>query len=179
MDSLTENDDQSTGGASLFMRPSKTHVAMSRPPGNSYEESNSKWLPAHSWGGDPGYSKAKGVFYSRNNSSGQDDGAFTPDFERDDGFPVQLRAERPQFARAEQRTITVKNLWDRATHRDIVDLIRGGLVLDIYLRSNERSASISFVEGSSAQEFMAYVKRNDIYVHGKRVRFHSSHETEV
>ena len=42
-------------------------------------------------------------------------------------------------------------------------------MLDIFLRSHERSASISFVEGSAAQEFMDHVKRNDIYVHGKRV----------
>ncbi len=70
----------------------------------------------------------------------------------------------------EQRTIFVKNISDRAKHQDIIDVVRGGLVLDIYLRSNERSASISFVEGSAAQEFMKHVKRNDIYVHGKRVK---------
>ena len=69
----------------------------------------------------------------------------------------------------ERRTIFVKNVSDRATHKDLVDFVRGGLALDMYLRSHERSASISFVEGSAAQEFMSHVKRNDIYVHGKRV----------
>ena len=64
----------------------------------------------------------------------------------------------------------MKNISDRAKHQDIIDVVRGGLVLDIYLRSHERSASISFVEGSAAQEFMKHVKRNDIYVHGKRVK---------
>ena len=63
----------------------------------------------------------------------------------------------------------IKNLSDRATHKDIVGIVRGGAVLDIYLRTNDRSASISFVEGVAAQAFMNYAKRNDIYIHGKRV----------
>lgn len=79
------------------------------------------------------------------------------------------RPERPRYARAEQRTLVAKNLSDRATHKDIVDVVRGGTVLDIFIRANERSASISFVEGKDAQDFMSYVKRNDIYVLGKRV----------
>ena len=62
-----------------------------------------------------------------------------------------------------------RSLPDQVTHRDIVEIIRGGALLDVFLRPHERSASISFVEGSAAQSFMNYVKRNDIYVHGKRV----------
>ena len=132
--------------------------------------------------------KGKGGFYNHHNSSGVDDeNAFTPDLEKDDPYLAPSQ-ERKRFAKVEQRTILAKNLSDRATHKvsshglgisprhsdlqcskDIVDFVRGGLVLDIYLRSHERSASISFVEGSAAQEFMNYVKRNDIYVHGKRV----------
>lgn len=38
--------------------------------------------------------------------------------------------------------------------------------MDIFLR-HDRSATISFVEGAS--EFLAYAKRNDIYLHMKRV----------
>ena len=80
-----------------------------------------------------------------------------------------LRTEKKRYAREEQRTIIARNLSERATHSDIVNFIRGGLLLDVYIRVNERSASISFVEGSAAQSFMSYVKRNDIYVYGKRV----------
>ncbi len=118
--------------------------------------------------------KGKGGFYNHHNSSAlEDESAFTPDFEKDDPFLAAPQPERKRYAKMEQRTIFAKNLSDRASHKDIVDFVRGGLVLDIYLRSHERerSASISFVEGSAAQEFMNYVKRNDIYVHGKRVCF--------
>ena len=66
-----------------------------------------------------------------------------------------------------QRTILISNLADCTTHKDLVSIIRGGRLLDIFLR-NDRSVTVSFVEG--AADFLAYVKRNDIYLHAKRVR---------
>ena len=45
-------------------------------------------------------------------------------------------------------------------------MIRGGRLLDIFLRS-DRSATVSFIEG--AAEFLEYVRRNDIYLNAKRV----------
>ncbi|KAH0542860.1 hypothetical protein FGG08_002815 [Glutinoglossum americanum] len=71
--------------------------------------------------------------------------------------------------RNDQRTLLFTNLSDRTTHKDIVSVIRGGMLLDIYLRSAERTASVSFVDGSAAQEFFSHAKRRDIYIHGKRV----------
>jgi hypothetical protein len=66
----------------------------------------------------------------------------------------------------DQRTVLITNLSDRTTHHDLTTIVRGGRLLDIFLR-NDRSATISFVEG--AAEFLAYAKRNDIYLHMKRV----------
>jgi hypothetical protein len=66
----------------------------------------------------------------------------------------------------DQRTIVITNLSDRTTHKDLTSIIRGGRLLDVFLR-NDRSATVSFVEG--AADFLAYVKRNDIYLHQKRV----------
>ncbi|KAF1959946.1 hypothetical protein CC80DRAFT_584767 [Byssothecium circinans] len=68
----------------------------------------------------------------------------------------------------DQRTILITNLSDRATHKDLTSIIRGGRLLDIFLR-NDRTAIVSFVEG--AAEFLAYAKRNDIYLHQKRLDF--------
>lgn len=66
----------------------------------------------------------------------------------------------------DQRTILITNLSERTTHKDLVGIIRGGRLLDIFLR-HDRSATVSFVEG--AAEFLAYAKRKDIYLHTKRV----------
>lgn len=94
---------------------------------------------------------------------------FVSDANREDGFSGNQAAEKHFYAKSEQRTICLRNLSDRSTHKDIVDVIRGGALLDIYLRASDRSASVSFVEGSAAQAFMYHAKRNDIYIHGKRV----------
>ena len=144
---------------------------MNRPSGHSRADFAPGWPPKTTADGFGYNLRGKGGFYDHHNGCApEDECAFTPDFERDDPYLTAPQPERKRFAKMEQRTIFVKNLSDRATHKDISDFVRGGLVLDIYLRSYERSASISFVEGSAAQEFMNYVKRNDIYVHDKRVR---------
>ena len=109
--------------------------------------------------------------YNRQYSYGHDDSSFQSDAEREESCTpyTGARVDRQQYARAEQRTILLKNLSDRVTHKDIVEVIRGGALLDIYLRSTDRTANVSFVEGVAAQEFMNHVRRNDIYIHGKRV----------
>lgn len=171
IDTLINDDDQpASGGADLYNAPQKTGITMGHPSGQSWADSAPEWPPKSSAGGFGGNLKGKGGFYDHHNHSAlEDESSFTPDFEKDDPYLAVPQPERKRFAKVEQRTILAKNLSDRASHKDIVDFVRGGLVLDIYLRSHERSASISFVEGSAAQEFMNYVKRNDIYVHGKRV----------
>lgn len=79
----------------------------------------------------------------------------------------QERGTRQRIPVHDQRTILITNLAERTSHKDIAAIIRGGRLLDIFLR-NDRSATVSFVEG--ATEFLTYVKRNDIYLHAKRVR---------
>lgn len=74
---------------------------------------------------------------------------------------------RERIPMHDRRTIFITNLAERTTYKDIVGIIRGGRLLDIFLRRIDRSATVSFVEG--AAEFLAYVKRNDIYLHTKRV----------
>lgn len=135
-----------------------------------FSNAGAEWPPKNGGNSFEGYSKGKGGHSSRHNSYTQDDDiSWDPDLDREDTHLAVPRNEKKRYAREEQRTILAKNLSDRTTHKDIIDFVRGGLLLDVYLRSGERSASISFVEGSAAQDFMNYVKRNDIYVHGKRV----------
>jgi hypothetical protein len=79
----------------------------------------------------------------------------------------QERGARQRIPLHDQRTILISNLAECTTHKDIAKVVRGGRVLDIFLR-NDRSAAVSFVEG--AADFLTYVKRNDVYLHAKRVR---------
>jgi hypothetical protein len=66
----------------------------------------------------------------------------------------------------DQRTVFIANLPEGTTHKDVAGIVRGGRLLDLFLR-NDRSATVSFVEG--AAEYLAHAKRNDIYLRTKRV----------
>lgn len=137
-----------------FARPQSVPVIMTRPhPDDASPNSD------HTAVGDGLQSKTHSHCYNRGNSYGQPDSPIaTP--ERDDNDSSQ------RVSMHEQRTVLITNLTDRTTHRDLVNIVRGGRLLDVFLR-NDRSACITFVEGAS--DFLSYAKRNDIYLHTKRV----------
>lgn len=64
------------------------------------------------------------------------------------------------------RTLYFCGLHPRTTYSDLLSVVKGGKVLSINLRS-ERSATVTFYSG--AADYLAWVKRNDIYLHSKRV----------
>ena len=81
----------------------------------------------------------------------------------------QPKSHRQQYEKFCKRTILLASLPDGVTHSDIVNVVKGGLILDIYLRTHDKLASVSFLEASAAQEFFRHVKRHDLYIRGKRV----------
>ncbi|KAL4979865.1 hypothetical protein BDW66DRAFT_147782 [Aspergillus desertorum] len=70
---------------------------------------------------------------------------------------------------AEQRTVLIRGLPDKATHRDIVGAVKGGAILHIYVWARDHTASVSFVEESAAQNFLDYTRTYGLYVAEKRV----------
>ena len=93
--------------------------------------------------------------------------SYAEDYSEEEEGHKPERQYRERVPVHDQRTILISNLADRTTHKDLADIIRGGRVLDIFLRV-DRSSTVSFVEG--AANFLAHVKRNDVYLHAKRVR---------
>ncbi|KAL8959967.1 MAG: hypothetical protein Q9193_003249 [Seirophora villosa] len=85
--------------------------------------------------------------------------------------PKTDRLPYSKMDRIDQRSIIFKNLSPKTTHQDIVSICRGGPLLDVYLRSHDKSAVVTFVHGSAAQEFFSYVKRKDVYIHSRRLSF--------
>ncbi|KXH63622.1 hypothetical protein CSAL01_06560 [Colletotrichum salicis] len=76
---------------------------------------------------------------------------------------------RPQFERLATRTIFISNLAEGTTHADIVDVVRGGQLLDIFTRPHDRNAHVSFLHGTDAAAFLEYTRRHDLYIRQKRV----------
>ncbi|KAF1921154.1 hypothetical protein BDU57DRAFT_509795 [Ampelomyces quisqualis] len=68
----------------------------------------------------------------------------------------------------DKRTVLITNLSGHTTHKDLAGIVRGGRLLDIFIR-NDHTATVSFVEG--AANFLAYAKRTDVYLNTKRLEF--------
>ncbi|KAF8451312.1 hypothetical protein BGX38DRAFT_1269561 [Terfezia claveryi] len=68
-----------------------------------------------------------------------------------------------------KRTIYLTKLPDRVTYAQIFSVIRGGTVVDVWMKSSDHAASVSFVDCSAAENFYQYTRKNDIYIDGKRI----------
>lgn len=160
--------DIESGGAA-FSGAQRSSIQISGP-----SEGHDRWLGNGRGPTRGGFASSKDRSYltNRQPSFGNDDNSFFSDLDKDDHCFANLevpKSEKQHYGRNEQRTVVIKNLSDRTTHKDLADVIRGGALLDIYLRSHDRVASVSFLEGAAAQDFVNYAKRNDIYIQGKRV----------
>lgn len=69
-----------------------------------------------------------------------------------------------------KRTIYLTKLPERITYAQIFSVIRGGAVVDVWMKSSDHAASVSFVDCLAAENFYQYARRNDIYIDGKRVQ---------
>ncbi|KAJ0168016.1 Negative regulator of differentiation 1 [Colletotrichum tanaceti] len=81
---------------------------------------------------------------------------------------VQLPV-RPQLDRIATRTVLISNLAEGTTHADITGVVRGGQLLDIFLRAHDRSVQVSFLRGTDAKAFLEHARRHDLYIRHKRV----------
>ena len=83
-----------------------------------------------------------------------------------DPFPDQHTARNAHG----KRTIYLTRLPERITYAQIFAVIRGGAVVDVWMKSSDHAASVSFVDCLAAENFYQYARRNDIYIDGKRVQ---------
>lgn len=70
------------------------------------------------------------------------------------------------------RSLQLLNLPESVTYADITDVVRGGQLLNLVLRSRDNSAIISFVHPEAATAFFDHVRRYDLYIKNKRVGPH-------
>lgn len=102
-------------------------------------------------------------------SSGADENGFDYDEDYDEGTHNHVVPGANYLSTTnEKRTLYFHGLSDRTTYRDLLSVIKGGKLLSINLRP-ERTATVTFLEGAS--DFLAWVKRNDLYLNSKRACF--------
>lgn len=83
---------------------------------------------------------------------------------RDAGSPTKM-----QYERIATRTVLLFNLPEGTTHAHIASAVRGGQLLDIFLRAHDRSAQVSFLNAADAKAFYDHVRRHDLYIRQRRV----------
>ena len=72
----------------------------------------------------------------------------------------------------DDRSLVLRGLSPFTTLVDIENVLRGGIVLNMFIRSRdrERSAHVAFVEPLVAEKFIMHCKRNDLYIKGRRIK---------
>ncbi|TLS22649.1 uncharacterized protein PpBr36_06001 [Pyricularia pennisetigena] len=78
-------------------------------------------------------------------------------------------SEKPAYEKQCMRTIQLIGLPDGTTHADITGVVRGGLLLDIFIRAHDRSATVSFLHSADARIFFEHCRRHDLYIRQKRI----------
>jgi len=63
----------------------------------------------------------------------------------------------------------LKGLPPLTTLADITEVVRGGMLLNVFLRPRDRTAHVTFVQPTAAERFLIHSQRNDLYIKGKRV----------
>ncbi|KAM0334044.1 hypothetical protein ACHAQA_001064 [Verticillium albo-atrum] len=91
----------------------------------------------------------------------------------DDATPTAVvaidRPHRIQYERMATRTVLLYDLAEKTNLADVTDAVRGGVLLDVFLRSYDRSVQVSFLHAESARAFFDHVRRHDLYIRQKRV----------
>ncbi|CRK13732.1 hypothetical protein BN1723_001992 [Verticillium longisporum] len=82
---------------------------------------------------------------------------------------IRRRPRHAQYAKTAIRTVVLYDLAETTTHADITDVVRGGMLLEVLIKTHDRSAQISFLHAESAQAFYNHVSRHDLYIRQKRV----------
>ncbi|RGP59110.1 negative regulator of differentiation 1 [Fusarium longipes] len=70
---------------------------------------------------------------------------------------------------AAQRSIQLLNLVPGVTHGDIATIVRGGPLLEIFLRARDNSATVSFVRETDAAAFLEYTQTCGLYFKDRKI----------
>lgn len=68
-----------------------------------------------------------------------------------------------------QRSVQLLNLTPGVTYGDVSAVVRGGPLLEIFLRPKENSATVSFVQEADAVAFLEHSRTHGLYIKDRKV----------
>lgn len=133
--------------------------------GKRGQSNNSNYQHTDSYYDNYGYEQDQSNGYY-DPGNGQDHGLY-----QDNNAYVEEYEQPRKLKKISRRTVNLGNLDKATTHGDVTAVVVGGPLLDVFLRTHDRIASVSFVDDEDANSFYQYAKKNDLYLRGKRVSF--------
>ncbi|KAG6016748.1 hypothetical protein E4U43_003182 [Claviceps pusilla] len=79
------------------------------------------------------------------------------------------RIPRLDFERVTTRTVQLCNLPKHTTLADITSVVRGGFLVDIFLRTRDNTVALSFLHSRDAHAFYDYAQKNGLNINGTGV----------
>ncbi|KAF5578302.1 RNA binding Nrd1 [Fusarium subglutinans] len=73
------------------------------------------------------------------------------------------------FERSAQRSVLLLNVPDGITHGDVAAVIRGGPVLEIFLRNKDNTATVSFLHEADACAFIENCRAAGLYIKDRKI----------
>ncbi|KAK6851841.1 hypothetical protein PG990_015026 [Apiospora arundinis] len=178
-----EQEDTDDGGVVLKNSKSSYYTHNSKPDGRPYTSHNGHGH-GNSFGNGGYHGGYNGKAFGNQQAWGDADAAgddfsasysneaLTPEATHHQTFGQfnqHAEVQRPLYARMCKRTVVLAGLPEGTKHEDITRAVRGGLVLEIYVRSHEHMAMVSFLLEEDAVRFYDHSRRNDLYINHKRV----------
>lgn len=140
---------ESNGNApELFELPARSRVRLTHPLEKTNSSSRNGKKPSD------GRNNGKNVLF---NSSPSADNSGSGTF------------SQVQDGNKPRRTLFFSNLPKDATYSDLVAVVRGGALVDVWMKESDRCASVSFINPADADAYLRYAKKNEIFIGGCRV----------
>ncbi|KAM3499152.1 hypothetical protein MY10362_007569 [Beauveria mimosiformis] len=79
-------------------------------------------------------------------------------------------ATRHTYEQSAKRTLQLGDLPPNTSRADVVAVVRGGPVADIYFNLKERRAVVSFVHGEHARKYYNYAQETGVYIRGSLIK---------
>lgn len=70
---------------------------------------------------------------------------------------------------AAQRSVQLLNLAPGVTHGEVATIVRGGPLLEIFVRAKDNSVTVSFVRETDAVAFLDYTRTCGLYFKDRKV----------
>lgn len=88
----------------------------------------------------------------------------------DEGADLEKMGVSKQLGHVHRgRSVLLRGIPKSASLRDVCKIVRGGMILNLFLRPHQNTAHVSFVNPQAAEDFLLHADRTDLYVKGRKI----------